>query len=450
MRRLSILAILFMLFAAGGTESVAQQRDLPFEYTLLVNWPPALRDAAAAGETHFAYDLLPVIDTLALGYAYVEENGQPVMHFSLDWTPGPFGIYDNKKVAYEDLPEDIRIIAVDLRAEVYVDDQPVAALMLALDSLALAPTPDQVVFEDERTWQTVFSGTPEDTARSYFANGFTLHDLRIDRIAFASYEPRVEEDAPYDPRYPTWVGVYPPDGIIWVDWVIGRRSGAGKRGGSVAEPRRKPREGIGRTIPSDTERPRRRTGDRREPDEDPEKDPTTRTRTGDRDKATAGRDTGRGKKRSGKTKDDDDDDEELLPAALAGAAAVGLLAVAGGTVGYYGNAEMPLGLTSGLVRPKGGVLVQMAVNTAVLGADDEPEKLLVKVMGFYGVANLPIQPALGLGVMAEENGDDLDLTPSLSLGAVGNFGRLILFGGYDFAADGVDFGFAFNFRGRPR
>ena len=135
---------------------------------------------------------------------------------------------------------------------------------------------------------------------------------------------------------------------------------------------------------------------------------------------------------------------------MAGAAAVGLLAVAGGTVGYYGNAEMPLGLTSGLVRPKGGVLLQVAVNTAVLGADDEPEKLLGKVMGFYGVANLPIQPALGLGVMAEENGDDLDLTPSLSLGAVGNFGRLILFGGYDFAADGVDFGFAFNFRGRPR
>ena len=450
MRRLSILTILLMLFGAGSAESVAQQRDHPFEYTLLLNWPPALRAAAADGQTHFAYDLLPVIDTLALGYAYVEENGQPVMHFSLDWTPGPFGIYDNKKVVYEDLPEDLRIIAVDLRAEVYIDDQPVAALMLALDSLTLAPTPDQVVFEDERTWQTVFEDTPEDTARSYFANGFTLRDLHIVRIAFASYEPIVEQDAPYDPRYPVWVGIYPPDGIIWVDGIIGRQSGAGKRGDPEAVRRRKPRKVIGRTITSDTERPRRRSGDRRVPDEDPEKDPTTRTRTGDRDKATATRDTGRGKKRSGKTKDDDDDDEELLPAALAGAAAIGLLAVAGGTVGYYGNAEMPLGLTSGFVRPKGGVLAQVAVNGAVLGADNGPEKLLGKVMGFYGIANLPLQPALGLGLMAEENGEDLDLTPSLSLGAVGNFGRLILFGGYDLATDGVDFGFAFNFRGRRR
>lgn len=95
-------------------------------------------------------------------------------------------------------------------------------------------------------------------------------------------------------------------------------------------------------------------------------------------------------------------------------------------------------------------MVQVAVNTAVLGAADEPEKLLGKVMGFYDIANMPLQPALGLGVMAEENGDDLDLTPSLSLGAVGNFGPLILFGGYDLAADGVDFGIAFNFRGRRR
>ena len=84
------------------------------------------------------------------------------------------------------------------------------------------------------------------------------------------------------------------------------------------------------------------------------------------------------------------------------------------------------------------------------GADDGPEKLLGKVMGFYGIAKLPIQPALGLGLMAEENGEDLDITPSLSLGVVGNFGPFILFGGYDLATDGMDFGFAFNFRGRRR
>jgi len=107
-------------------------------------------------------------------------------------------------------------------------------------------------------------------------------------------------------------------------------------------------------------------------------------------------------------------------------------------------------LTSGLVRPKGGVLAQVAINGAVLGTDNGPEKLVGKLMGFYGITKLPLQPALGLGLVAEENGEDLDLTPSLSLGVVGNFGPIILFGGYDLATDGVDFGFAFNFRGIRR
>ncbi len=454
MRSIWILILLAALLCAGAPDAAAQQHRTGYQYLYLLDWPPALYERAPddADEMLYPYDLLPLIDRLTLGYAYAVEDGLPAMDFLLSWKPGAYGVLDNRVVPFDELPDDVRIVAVDLSAVVYVEDEPVAHLRIALDSLMLAAAPDEYGFANlGAPWDAVFANTTADDARAYFADGFTLRNLTIDRIAFASFgqeAPEVEREPgvaypPYPP-YPPRVGVYPPDVIIWVDWIF--RPGAGKRG--AVGPPQTPREGIGRDLPSDPERPRTRGGQEGEPDEGGE-DRTPRTRTGDRDEAAADRDKAERPRpgKSGKKTDDDDDDEELLPAALAGLAALGVVAFVGGTVGYYGNAEAPLGLTSGFVLPQGGALLQVAVNEAVLGAGGR-EKLLGKVTGFYDVFKTPLQPSMSLGVLAEEHGDDIELTPSLAFGAVGNFGRFLLFGGYDLTAQGVDFGVAINFRSK--
>ncbi len=450
MRSLWILALLIAWLGACATDAAAQPHRPGYQYVYLLDWPPALYERAPDADTRYPYDLLPLLDRLSLGYAYGVEDGLPALDFLLSWKPGAYGVLDNRVVPFDELPEDVRIVAVDLRAEVYVEDEPVADLRIALDSLLLGAAPDEYAFARLGTpWEAVFVNTTTDDARAYFDAGFSLRNLAVDRIAFASFEQEAPDDEREPgvvyPPYPPRVGVYPPDVIIWVDWIF--RPGAAKSG--AVGPRRTPREGVGRDVPSDPERPRTRGGQEGEPDEGGE-DRTPRTRTGERDEAAADRDKAE-RPRPGKSgkKTDDDDDEELLPAALAGVAALGVVAFVGGTVGYYGNAEAPLGLTSGFVRPRGGALLQVAVNEAVIGAGGR-EKLLGKVTGFYDVFKAPVQPSMSLGVLAEEHGDDVELTPSLAFGAVGNFGRILLFGGYDLTAGGVDFGVAFNFRSRAR
>jgi len=82
------------------------------------------------------------------------------------------------------------------------------------------------------------------------------------------------------------------------------------------------------------------------------------------------------------------------------------------------------------------------------GAGNEPERLVGQLFGFFDLFRAPIRPAVGLGVWAEENGDAVDLSPSVSLGAVARAGPVLLQGGYDFAGGGAQFGLAITFR-RP-
>jgi hypothetical protein len=134
---------------------------------------------------------------------------------------------------------------------------------------------------------------------------------------------------------------------------------------------------------------------------------------------------------------------------VAGAAAVGLVAFAGGTIGYYGDIDRaPIGLGSGFIRPQGGMLIRVAVNRAVLGAGDEPERLAGNLFGYYRFFEAPVQPALSVGIWAEEHGDDIEIKPTLSVGAVGLLGPVLLQGGYDLAEGSFQFGVAFNFRHR--
>jgi hypothetical protein len=94
------------------------------------------------------------------------------------------------------------------------------------------------------------------------------------------------------------------------------------------------------------------------------------------------------------------------------------------------------------------MLIRVAVNRAVLGAGDEPERLAGNLFGYYRFFEAPVQPALSVGIWAEEHGDDIEIKPTLSLGAVGLLGPVLLQGGYDLGEGSFQFGVAFNFRHR--
>ncbi|HMB93392.1 MAG TPA: hypothetical protein VKP65_21245 [Rhodothermales bacterium] len=451
MRHLFLLALFSLL---GFQSSLAQQPADAYTTVHLPEWPSVLyeRSSPAEGDDVYPYDLLASMDTFALGYAYAVEEDLPVLDFALAWMPGPYGVYNDRPVRYDDLPGEVVIAALDLRADVEVEGEIVADLVLSLDSLVLGPAPEQFYVTDRGIpWDQVFGDTQADDARAYFASGFALRNLKILRIAFVSYPE--EEVARYEPRYPREIGVYPPRISIWVDWLGPSRS-AGKRGTTTRPDT--PREGIGRTeVPSSDTGRRTRSGTRRtSTDRDTEDRSTTRTSSSDRAEADDNEDKARRTTRSGKAKkkkdDEEDDDQDLLPGALVGVAAIGVVAFAGGTIGYYGNTKAPIGLTSGMVRGKGGAVLQGAVNEAVLGKGDEPEQAIARIMSFYNVFNAPIRPAVGLGVLLEENGDEIDFSPSVSLGAVGVFGPILLYGGYDIFVGGADFGLAVNFRYKQR
>jgi predicted ribosomally synthesized peptide with SipW-like signal peptide len=154
---------------------------------------------------------------------------------------------------------------------------------------------------------------------------------------------------------------------------------------------------------------------------------------------------------SSKKKDDDDDDEDrLLPAAVAGALAVGGLAVLGGTFGYFSSvSKAPIGLMAGYVQPRSGILLQVAVNEQVFGKAEGPENLVASISSFYDLFHAPIQPAVGLGVRATEEGTETAVVkPSISFGFVGNFGKIVLLAGYDVTTPDFRFGIGVNFRAR--
>jgi hypothetical protein len=128
---------------------------------------------------------------------------------------------------------------------------------------------------------------------------------------------------------------------------------------------------------------------------------------------------------------------------------VGLVAVAGGTVGLYGRGDTPIGLAAGYTRPEGGIQLHAAVNGAVLEGDSG-QKLTVKALGFYDVFASRVQPAVGLGVQVDPDREG-DVEPSVSLGLAANLGRVVIFGGVDVVQETPEVGLAYNFRyGRSR
>lgn len=416
----------------------------------IVDWPASALEAGERLEPFTDVEVLPFLDTLALEYRYLVQDGRPAMTFALSWLPGEEGILDGERVPLEELPQDVRLIALDARADVFVEGIRADEMIISVDSLALGPAPYVYPFEAVGLdWASLFEDAGPDRARSFFRTGFELRNLRVLSVAFAAYDEEGSRPVTVTPhpRPPSRTGVYVPDPDVWII-ITGRNrrppdiSGLPERPrgdalgrGRVGSPRRSRGESRGEA-----------TGEAAEPDADRQ----GAERRGGRSEE-AGEAVARGSRRSGGKKDDeeDDDDTDLLPAAVAGAAAIGLVAFAGGTIGYYGDIDRaPIGLGSGFIRPRGGMLIRVAVNQAVLGAGDGPERLAANLFGFYRIFEAPVQPALSVGVWAEENGDDIEVTPALSLGAVGLLGPVLLQGGYDLGAGTLQFGVAYNFRYR--
>lgn len=411
------------------------------------NWPETAENQRSIDSLRVHAAVLPSIDTLSIGYGYRVTPGQPYLTFALEWKPGPYAILEGEKTKWDDLKGDVVIESILLNVDVHSEGEPVSSLDFAVDSLMLASYPD--LFSEEvttLTWDTVFPDLPDSTARTLLKKGFSLENPKISRISFVYYDEEgkvAQRSSPQImPRRPSKRTVYRPGVTIdvRVPIIISRRPTPRPR--QAEEPRTvEPRgERVGRGDTTDDDR-RTTSDDRRQTE-----------RTSDANEDDAGEDgdilNPSGKKK--KKEDDEEDEDDLLPAAIAGVAAVALVAVAGGTVGYYGNTKYaPIGLMAGYVKPEGGALLQAGVNSAVIERSEaEQEHFVGKITGFYNIFDSPIQPSIGVGVVVSEDNGNYEYDILGSLGLVGNFGSMIVIGGYDFISGGADIGIAVNLKSK--
>ncbi|MEM8486664.1 MAG: hypothetical protein AAF564_14015 [Bacteroidota bacterium] len=440
MRFPSGLVVLFGLFLllvpyASGQERVQQ--------IAITDWPLSVHEEASTDAFFEESGVLPLIDELTIAYSYRVADSLPAFSYKLQWEPGDFVYLDGKKTPFAELSGEVLIESIVVQAEVVVEDTPVTLFTLAHDSLmAQAMTGYVTVEMGDLAWETVFADTDAATAQAYFQKGFNIRNPKIASISFVHFEddPAVAENEPATrkPRRPSRRTIFRPGISIWVDFPFyGRRPPP--RIADVDTRSTEPRgDRVGRGD--------QRTEGARSSDD--------RRSRGEAEEETEDESTATGIFSGNKKKKDDDDDEEdegdLLPAALAGVAAVAAVAVIGGTVGYYGNAEhAPIGLMTGYVHPKGGLLLQVAVNEAVLQkSKTETEYFMGRIVGFYDFFRSPVQPALGMGVLVNQRDNEVEYVPSFSPGLAGNFGSFVLMGGYDVLNGGLDFGVAYNFRAR--
>ena len=442
--RLVFLVGLLSLGALGTSQAQPVQRA---GTVTLESWPrslPALLDEMGQNAPY----LLPRIDSLALDYRYVTTDTTSRWSFVLNWRPAERVLYEGEIVPLRSGPNGIRMTNVELRADVRVDGEKRAEMIIGVDSMALRALPDRFAFNVTVPHDRVFLDTSPGEARRLLRQGITLDRLVVERMGFAAAgaarrgEPDRGPDARRrgdEPSRPP--SIYRPRTSIFIGWRVGPRPyyvGDGDAEGDRKS--RRPRGNtIGRTTTADADRGRdadRGSGRERGAEE------------GD-GKKESGEGEGRsgiGRVLSGDDDDEDDENTDLQMPALAAAAAVGLFAFAGGTVGLYGRGDTPIGLASGYTHPKGGLQLQASVNQAVL-EDDPDQKLSVQALGFYDIFGSRVQPAVGLGVRIDpDRGRNWE--PTVSGGLVGNLGRFVLYGGVDVVHLAPEVGFAYNIRFR--
>ena len=453
-----IVATGFLLLLSVGSVQ-AQDRGPAQAETVrgtvsLVDWPESLSQLLREMGERAPY-LLPEIDSLGLDYRYAATDSTSRWSFVLGWQPGRRVLYEGDVRPRREGPQGIRMVNVELRAEVVAGGEPIGDMVVAVDSMALRSLPSVYSFEVAVGHDRVFLDVPADEARRALRRGARLRNLVVERMGFSAPEasqtshrpdrdPEARRQEPAPRRPPS---VYTPRTSILVGWRIGPRpyyvDGRGNDGRTV-----RPRgESAGQpTGREDARGNEGRTG--------AEQDPDAGARAGrDGDQGTDANegaqtsDSGGDGRSNGKTGDDDDEDTpDLRGPALVAAGAVAFTAVVGGTVGVYGTGDTPLGLAAGYTHPTGGVQLQAAVNSAVLD-DASDQRLTAKALGFYDVFGAPVQPAVGLGVQVDAQ-QDPEVRPAVSVGLVGNLGRVVLYGGIDVVQQTPEVGLAYNFRFR--
>ena len=431
-----------IVWAVATNPAHAQQHPDSIEVAVLTGWPeslPRLLDDMGPR----APRLLPAIDSLALEYAYDRTGAASSVSwtFQLSWRPGRRVLYEGRVLPRREAPPQIRMASVELLADVIVDGQRRAEMIIAVDSLRLAPQPQHDRFNVSVGYDRVFLDTPPAVARRYLKRGITLANLRVERMGFVAdgmATGRVLNDRDPQERRPAPAPrprVYEPRVRILVGWRIGPDPYYVGRGNDAQAPPRadRTRDDAGRTPAPDD--PLSRGDDRSETEQSADEsssDPRDRRTSADADREEDG-------------DDEDGDDDDLLVPALAAAGAVGAAAFIGGTIGVFGTGDTPIGLAAGYTQPNGGIHLQAAINDAVLD-DDGTQRLTVKAMGFYDLFAAPVQPAVGLGVQAVAVGDDTTLDPSVSVGLVGRFGPVLLYGGVDGVQGTPEASLTFNVR----
>jgi len=400
------------LVVACGLMSTERSVAQSTATAVLTDWPA---DSPANLDDAYPFDLLPFLDTLAVTYQYAVIADTPRLAFTLSWVPSAHAIYRERAVGYRDLPGEIVLEALEVSAAVVVDGQPIGTLILAQDSLDLAPAPSASTLTwTDVAWDAVFLDASPETARTAFESGFTLTDLTIEQIAFSSHERIPERRVTVSRRQPVYTNIV-IDLTFWDFWRTSGRAHYPPPRRPKADTPRGEEMGRGATASPDRSRSSTRSGARSIP---------------------------------AKTKNDDDEDEDedsLVPAALVAVAAVGLVGAAGGTIGFYGTSETPIGLAAGFTRPHGGGLLMAGINEAVLRSGSG-QKLTAKVLGFYDFLGAPVQPAISAGVLAQTQGSTTDIEPSIAFGGILNVGPALVHLGYDPLRTGIEFGAAVNFR----
>jgi len=399
----------------------------------LTNWPASLPQLLREMGRNAPY-LLPRLDSLALEYRYAANDSTSQWSFVLGWTPGRRVLYDGDVRPYEKGPSDVRMVNVELRADVRVDGETVGEMIVAVDSMALRSLPSIYSFEVTVGHERVFLDATPEEARRALAEGVTLDSLVVERMGFVSPEASTSERRRPDDRQTRQSAprrapsVYEPRTEIHIGWRVGPRPYyvGEKEGNRTVQPRGRT---MGRGTTEANDDSQSRAARRGETEEDDEDEQASSTKTGSK---------------ADDDEEEDDDHTSLRAPAFGAVLVVGMLAYAGGTVGLYGRGDTPFGLAAGYTRPGGGFQLHAAVNGAVIG-DEAGQRLTLKALGFYDVFSSPFQPAIGLGVQIHPQREN-DVLPSASIGLAGNFGPVVLLGGFDVVQGTPEVGVTYNFR----
>ncbi|WP_169577933.1 hypothetical protein [Salisaeta longa] len=388
---------------ALGLASGAQAQPAREGRVVLNDWP-----APAAVPSDPAVQRLPEVAALALDYRYrvQPEASAAQWTFTWSWQPGDsLWVNGRPGPAARSVLQGFRMTQVEVKYDVLVEGQQVAEMIVAVDSFRLAPHPARYRFTVDVSASRVFLDTEGAAALSYLKAGVTLARPTVLRVGFveagrtAARRSGRSDRASRQQPVPT---IFTPRIGIFIGWRVG------------PDPYYVDRDdAAGRAAP-------RTTMGRGAADEEP--------------RASGDDDAG-----------DDEDDVSLGPAATVAFAAVGLTALVGGTVGYYGTGEAPLGLMAGYVQPSGGFLLQTSINARVLTGEDR-QHLTAQMLGFGNVFRSVVQPAVGLGVHVETQDDTYSTRAAVPVGLVVNASRVVVFGGVDLVGATPMVGLAVNLR----